>query len=193
VRDLDQIRSFLTSSGPIAIVDLPWIPVFLLICFLLHPWLGVASTVAGIALLTVTVLTERSSRAPSRIVAQDAGTRLALVEAARRNSETIAAMGMETALAKRFSEVNDRYLAALGRASDVVSSYGSVSKVLRLLMQSAILGLGAYLVIRQELTAGAMIAASIMMGRALARSRLRSPTGAHSLAPAKASTGSRTR
>ncbi len=168
VRDLDQIRSFLTSSGPIAIVDLPWIPVFLLICFLLHPWLGLASTVAGVALLAVTVLTERSSRAPSRIVAQDAGTRIALVEAARRNSETIAAMGMETALAKRFSEVNDRYLAALSRASDVVSSYGSLSKVLRLLMQSAILGLGAYLVIRQELTAGAMIAASIMMGRALA-------------------------
>jgi ABC-type protease/lipase transport system fused ATPase/permease subunit len=101
VRDLDQIRSFLTSSGPIAIVDLPWIPIFLLICFLLHPWLGLASTFAGIALLAVTVLTERSSRAPSQIVAQDAGTRIALVEAARRNSDTIAAMGMEPVLAKR--------------------------------------------------------------------------------------------
>jgi ABC-type protease/lipase transport system fused ATPase/permease subunit len=72
VRDLDQIRAFLTGAGPIAIVDLPWIPVFLLICFLIHPWLGLAATVGGIVLFTMTLLTERASRAPARIAAQDA-------------------------------------------------------------------------------------------------------------------------
>ena len=77
-------------------------------------------------------------------------------------------MGMGGALAQRWAGVNDRYIEAIGRLSDVASSFGSVSKVLRLLLQSVILGLGAYLVIQQELTAGAMIAASIMMGRALA-------------------------
>jgi ATP-binding cassette, subfamily C, type I secretion system permease/ATPase len=168
VRDLDQIRAFLTGAGPIAIVDLPWIPVFLLICFLIHPWLGLAATVGGIVLFTMTLLTERASRAPARIAAQDAGVRSVMVEAGRRGGETIIAMGMAGSLAQRWARVNNRYIGAVARLSDVAGSFGSTSKVLRLLLQSLILGLGAYLVIKQELTAGAMIAASIMMGRALA-------------------------
>jgi ATP-binding cassette, subfamily C, type I secretion system permease/ATPase len=167
VRDLDQVRMFLTGSGPIAIVDLPWIPIFLFICFLIHPWLGALSLAGAILLTAVTLLTERASREPTRLVSSEAGARSAMVEATRRNSETVVAMGMADALAGRWTTFNRRYLDAAGRASDVVTSYGSITKVLRLFMQSAILGLGAYLVIRQELTAGAMIAASIMMGRAL--------------------------
>jgi ATP-binding cassette subfamily C protein len=158
VRDLDQIRAFLTGAGPIAIVDLPWVPVFLSICFLIHPWLGVVATAGGIVLFTITLLTERTSRAPARVAAQNAGIRSIMVDARRRNSETIVAMGMDGSLAQRWAAVNNRYIAAVGRLSDVASSYGSLSKVLRLLLQSMILGLGAYLV----------IAASIMMGRALA-------------------------
>jgi len=168
VRDLDQIRAFLTGAGPIAIVDLPWIPIFLFICFLIHPWLGLASTAGGIVLFTMTLLTERASRTPARMAAQDAGVRSVMVEAGRRGGETIVAMGMAGSLAQRWEGINNRYIAAVSRLSDVASSFGSTSKVLRLLLQSMILGLGAYLVIRQELTAGAMIAASIMMGRALA-------------------------
>jgi ATP-binding cassette subfamily C protein len=168
VRDLDQIRTFLTSAGPIAIVDLPWVPVFLTICFLIHPWLGLAATVGGVALFAMTLLTERASRTPARVAAQDAGRRSIMMEAQRRSGETIVAMGMAGALAQRWAQVNNRYIAATGRLSDVAGSLGSVSKVLRLLLQSVILGLGAYLVLRQEMTAGAMVAASIMMGRALA-------------------------
>jgi ATP-binding cassette subfamily C protein len=168
VRDLDQIRTFLTSAGPIAIVDLPWMPLFLAICFLIHPWLGMVALAGAIVLLSMTILTERASRTPARELAQHAGVRTAMVEADRRNSESVVAMGMADSLAKRWAQINHRYLAAAGRSSDVVSSYGSVSKIVRLLLQSAILGLGAFLVIRGELTAGSMIAASIMMGRALA-------------------------
>jgi ATP-binding cassette subfamily C protein len=168
LRDLDQIRTFLTSPGPIAIVDLPWAPIFLAICFLIHPWLGIMALGGAVILLVLTILTESRSRAPTQAMAQDAGLRSAVAELARRSSETVVAMGMATTLAERWRRVNDRYLAAAARASDVVGSYGSLSKILRLLLQSAMLGLGAYLVIRQELTAGAMIAASIMMGRALA-------------------------
>ena len=91
-----------------------------------------------------------------------------MVEAQRRSGETIMAMGMAGALAQRWAGVNNRYIAAVASLSDVAGGFGSASKVLRLLLQSVILGLGAYLVIRQEMTAGAMIAASIMMGRALA-------------------------
>ena len=169
VRDLDAIRGFLTTgAGPIAIVDLPWVPVFLTICFLIHPWLGVASTIGAVTLFTMTLLTERASRAPARVLAQDAGRRQVMVEAQRRGGETIMAMGMGGALAQRWAAVNNRYIAATASLSDVAGGFGSASKVLRLLLQSVILGLGAYLVIRQDLTAGAMIAASIMMGRALA-------------------------
>jgi ATP-binding cassette subfamily C protein len=168
VRDLDQIRTFLTGPGPVAIVDLPWIPVFLFVCFLIHPWLGVASTVGGIVLFTVTLLTERSTRVPVRAAAADAGRRAIMVEAQRRSSETIMAMGMVGALAQRWTGVNNRYIVAVGRLSDITSSFVGASKVLRLLLQSGILGLGAYLVILQEVTAGAMIASSLMMGRALA-------------------------
>ncbi len=168
VRDLDQIRTFLTSAGPIAIVDLPWVPVFLTICFLIHPWLGVAATVGGAVLFTMTLLTERASRTPARVAAQDAGRRSIMMEAQRRGGETVVAMGMAGALAQRWAQINNRYIAATGRLSDIAGSLGSISKVLRLLLQSVILGLGAYLVLRQELTAGAMVAASIMMGRALA-------------------------
>ncbi len=168
VRDLDQIRAFLTGTGPIAIVDLPWMPFFLALCFLIHPWLGIASLVGAIVLFALTILTERNSREPVRNLALEGALRSTMIESNRRNSESIVAMGMAGALEQRWAGLNERYLAATGRSSDVMGSYGSVSKVVRLLLQSVILGLGAYLVIQNELTAGGMIAASIMMGRALA-------------------------
>lgn len=168
VRDLDAIRTFLTGSGPIAVVDLPWIPVFLAICFVVHPWLGAVALAGGIALVVLTLLTERASREPGQVMSREAGARASMIEAARRNSESATAMGMSKTLAARWIGVNDRYLVSSARASDVITSYGTVSKVVRLLLQSLILGVGAYLVIYQELSPGAMIAASIMMGRALA-------------------------
>jgi PrtD family type I secretion system ABC transporter len=168
VRDLDQIRAFLTGPGPIAIVDLPWMPIFLAICFLIHPWLGVVALAGAIILLGLTLLTQQRSRAPTSAMTQGAGARAAASELTRRSSETIAGMGMAATLARRWQQVNDRYLAASALASDVAGSYASVSRAMRMLLQSAMLGAGAYLVIGQELSAGAMFAASVMMGRALA-------------------------
>jgi len=168
VRDLDTIRSFMTGAGPTAIVDMPWIPFFLAICFLIHPWIGVLSLVGALILIAITIQTERASRGHARAVNESGGLRTTMAEAGRRNVASVVSMGMAGALAARWAKVNDRHVESVGRSSDVVNSFGSITKVLRLLMQSAILGLGAYLVIRQEMTAGAMIAASIMMGRALA-------------------------
>jgi ATP-binding cassette subfamily C protein len=168
VRDLDQIRSFLTSPGPIAVVDLPWMPVFLALCFLIHPWLGLLACAGAVILFALTLLTERASRQPTRAVMQQAAQRSALVEASRRNSESAIAMGMTGTLATRWASANQQHSRATQRLSDVVGSHSVSSRVVRLMMQSAIYGLGSYLVIQNELTAGAMIAASIMMGRALA-------------------------
>jgi PrtD family type I secretion system ABC transporter len=168
LRDLDQIRAFLTGSGPIAIVDLPWIPAFLLICWLIHPWLGFVATIGGLVLLALTILTERASRDPIRDAGRDGALRAVMIEATRRNGETVVAMGMADALAARWSVANEKYLGAGQRIADILGSYGTLSRFTRLLLQSLMLGVGAWLVIRQELMPGAMIAAAIMMGRALA-------------------------
>ena len=168
MRDLDQIRTFMTGSGPAAMADLPWAPAFLVICFLLHPIIGVTALLGALVLLALTVLTESASREPIRDFAKQAALRGAIVESDRRNSESLIAMGMADTLAARFVAVNNRYLAASGGSSDVVGFYGSISKSTRMLLQSAILGVGAYLVINGEMSAGAMSAASILVGRALA-------------------------
>src|SRR4051812_12017506 len=168
VRDLDQVRTFLTGQGPIAILDLPWIPVFLLLCALIHPWLGLLALAGGIVLASATLLTEWASRAPAREANRIARTRSIAVEADRRNAETTAAMGMEAVLSQRWLALNAGYLAAIERSSDVINFYASLSKMVRIMLQSAALGLGAYLVVRQMLMPGAMIASSIMMARALA-------------------------
>jgi PrtD family type I secretion system ABC transporter len=168
LRDLDQIRGFLTSTGPIAFVDLPWAPIFLALCFAIHVWLGVTALIGAAILFAVALLTERASRGPSREMAKQAGVRAGMIEADRRNAETVLAMDMSPGLARRWEQSNGRYLEALRRSSDVVSSYGSMTRALRMSLQSIMLGVGAYFVIQQELSSGAMIAASIMMGRALA-------------------------
>jgi ABC-type protease/lipase transport system fused ATPase/permease subunit len=128
VRDLDQIRTFLTGQGPIAIVDLPWIPVFLLICGLIHPWLGLLALGGGITLASATLLTERASRAPAREANRSARARAIMVEADRRNSETTTAMGLETALSQRWQALNVGYLAAVERSSDVIGFYASLPR-----------------------------------------------------------------
>jgi PrtD family type I secretion system ABC transporter len=168
VRDMDQIRSFLTSSGPIAIVDLPWIPVYLVICFLIHPALGLLSLLGGACLFAITLATEWTTKLPAQCLAQSSGTRAAAMDAACRNSETAIAMGMSDTLAARWKRANASYLAATEVTTDITSAFGSLSKTFRMFLQSAILGLGAFFVIQGDMSAGAIIAASIMMGRALA-------------------------
>jgi ABC-type protease/lipase transport system fused ATPase/permease subunit len=168
VRDLDQMRSFLTGQGPIGLVDLPWIPIFLLVCVLIHPWLGMLELFGGLMLASATLLTEWASRAPVREANRIAKTRSTTLQADRRNAETTFAMGMQRALADRWLALNAVYFAAVGRSADVIGFYGSLSKTMRMMLQSAALGLGAFLVIRHELMPGAMIASSIMMSRALA-------------------------
>lgn len=167
-RDLDAVRGFVSSLGPTTFFDMPWVPLFVVLCFLLHPWIGAAVLVGCLVLFAITVLTERASKAPITETARSAAARSGIAEATRRNAEAIEAMGMRTALSARYGAVNDRFLAANERATDVVNTYATVSRILRMALQSGILGLGAYLVLMEQATPGVMIAASILMGRALA-------------------------
>src|SRR6202048_4483097 len=168
LRDLDNVRSFLSSMGPGAFFDLPWLPFYLAICFAFHVMIGLTALVGAIILVTLTIITEYMSRAPAREAMGLAARRNDLAATSRRNAEVLAAMGMSGRLTKRWSEANEKYLAGNQRASDVAGGLGAIAKVMRMTLQSAALAVGAYLVIHQEATAGIIIAGSILSARALA-------------------------
>ena len=168
IRDLDSVRGFLSGTGPVAFFDLPWMPIYLGICFLFHVLLGLTALIGAVILITLTVMTEVQTRRPTRSATQFAAARNTLLEASRRNAEAITAMGMAGRISKRWNDLNRNYVAASGRASDVGGGLGAMSKVLRLLLQSAMLAVGAWLVINQQSTPGIIIAGSILGARALA-------------------------
>ncbi|MCU0954702.1 MAG: type I secretion system permease/ATPase [Hyphomicrobium sp.] len=168
VRDLDQIRNFLSGMGPAAVFDLPWIPLYLGIIFILHPLLGVFATASALLLIFVTALTEWRTQRPVQSASRSGGRRMAFAEDVRRNAEAVHALGMHQRMQQRWEKMNSTHVADQLRASDAAAGLGSASKVLRLFLQSGILGLGAWLVIEGQLSAGAIIASSIVMSRALA-------------------------
>jgi PrtD family type I secretion system ABC transporter len=168
LRDLDQVRLFLSSIGPTALFDMPWMPLYMGLCFAFHFWIGITALVGAAILVTLTLLTEALSRRPTRAAAGFGATRMMLAEASRRNAEVLRAMGMSQRLAARWSAANAKYMAAQEGASDVAGGLGAASKVLRMALQSAVLAVAAYLTIFQEATAGVIIASSILVSRALA-------------------------
>lgn len=168
VRDLDVVRGFLSGPGPTALFDFPWMPFYLGLCFLFHPWIGVTALTGAIMLIGLTIIAERKSRQPARDAARIATERIVLAEATRRNSEAVLAMGFGHLLREKWDEINRRYLANHLRASRITGSLSTTSKILRMVLQSAVLAVGAILVIRQEATGGIMIASSILVSRALA-------------------------
>lgn len=168
IRDLDQIRAFLSGLGPTALFDIPFMPLFLFATFMLHPYLGWLTLAGGLAIIGLTLLTEYKSQEPARAMAEIGGVRQSMVETVRRNAEALLALGMRGNFAQRFAIASDRHVQATLRGADVTGSIGTVAKILRMALQSASLGLGAYLVIKGEMSGGAIIAASILTSRALA-------------------------
>ncbi|NBB49284.1 type I secretion system permease/ATPase [Rhizobium sp. CRIBSB] len=168
LRDLDNIRGFLSGSGPTAFFDLPWMPLYLGISFLFHFWIGVTALAGAVVLVSLTLLTNLLARQAVRDQTTANMARNGLLEATRRNAEVVQAMGMGPRMAGRWQDANLDYLQANRRSGDLVSGLSSLSRALRMMLQSVLLAVGAWLVITQEASAGVMIASSIMMGRALA-------------------------
>src|SRR4051794_5949519 len=168
LRDFDQVRSYLSGLGPTALFDLPWMPFYLGICYLFHPLIGLTALLGALLLVMLTLLTDVLSRAPARQAVLHAASRNAFADATRRNAEAVHAMGMADRLPTLWGEADANHLVSQRRAADIVGGLGSLSKVLRMVLQSAVLGVGGYLVIMQETTAGVMIAAAILASRALA-------------------------
>jgi ATP-binding cassette subfamily C protein len=125
---LDTVRGFLSGTGPVAFFDLPWMPVYLAICFLFHTYIGLTALFGAIVLVILTLITEVKTRHPTRSAAQFAVARNALLEASRRNAEAITAMGMVGRTAKRWHDLNRNYVITSGRASDVGGGLGAASK-----------------------------------------------------------------
>ena len=167
-RDVDTVRSFLGSQGPMALFDLPWMPIYLIFVYLLHPLLG-AVTIGGAFVLTMlTILAELLSRRLSNATQQAVVSRNGIADSNTRNADILKAMGMTMRAVGRFSAANKEHLALQTQANDITGTLSAISRVLRMLLQSALLGLGAYLTIQGHLSAGAIIAVSVASSRALA-------------------------
>lgn len=171
-RDLDQLRTFLASGGPAAIFDLPWMPLFVALLFLLHPAMGALGLGGIIALSFLTWRTDRGASPLQLAASQATAEANAIAEASRRTAETIVPMGMTEALMGVWRARNEAAGQAIVRSSDVSSFYGGLSRFLRLALQSLIMALGAYLVISGKATGGVMIGSSILLGRALSPAEL---------------------
>jgi ATP-binding cassette subfamily C protein len=168
LRDLDAVRSFLSGLGSVALFDLPWIPLYLAICFAFHPLIGFTALAGAIILIGLTLMTEMLMRAPTRAATEAAIARNGLAEISRRNAEALVAMGMANRIAARWTQINRKYMRSQQQASDLGGGLAAIAKVLRMMLQSAVLGVGAYLVIQQEASAGIIIAGAILSARALA-------------------------
>ncbi len=166
--DLQSIQRLISSPVLSAFFDIPWTPVFLFGIALFHPWLGMLAVGGGAVLIAITFINQFYSRKPAQ-QAQIATNRAGMLsEELRKEAEGIQAMGMRGAAFQRWKVARDVSLTESMAATDVTGTFTSMTKTLRLFLQSAMLGLGAYLVLLGEITPGAMIAGSILLGRALA-------------------------
>jgi len=167
LRDLDQIRNFISGGGPAAFSDLPFLPIQIIICFLIHPFIGWATVFGATVIFLLTLATDVSVRRLTLQVSEKSSQRLAVLESGRRNAEALRALGMVGRLAERWASINRAYEDSHVKVLERSGGFAGVSRVFRMMFQSGVLGVGAYLVISQEASFGVIIAASILSARAL--------------------------
>ena len=168
LNDLSTIRQYLSGQGPFAFFDMPWMPFYLGIIFLMHWVLGTAALFAAIVIFTLAVISERATRGPIQEATKATVKASLMTDEGRRNTEALHALGMVGVMRQRWADVQQTALDHQTIANDAGGLLGAMSRVLRLFVQSGILALGAFLAIKGEISPGAMIGASIIMSRALA-------------------------
>ena len=166
--DLTTLRQFFTSNALPALFDLPWLPIYLIVVYLLHPWLGYLALLGALLVVLFTILASIVTRKPTFSATVSEIRDANFSESIFRNSDVVIAMGMGGALTRRWMEYRGRGLTDSQIAGDRSELITATTKITRMIVQSAMLALGAYLAIFQEITPGTMIAASILGGRALA-------------------------
>lgn len=168
VRDIDQCRQFLSSSGPLALFDLPWLPIYLGLVFIIHPMLGFLALIGAVVLVVLMIINDHGSRRHVAQTASENASRSTFAHAVRNNPAATLGMGMLSHLSGLWSRKTAALLAANKQAADRSGSFKALSKSIRLFLQSGVLGMGAYLALSDQISAGMMIAASIVTARALA-------------------------
>ena len=168
LRDLDILRGFIASPAMGALFDLPWIPLYLAVIFLMHPLLGWANVLGMVVVVAVAMLNRSLTRKPLDRALVDETAARAFADAGQRNSETIAAMGMGDAVIAHWRQLQDAGLGASQLAGDISEVTSAFSKAFRMFLQSAILTMAAWLVLRQEISSGMIVASSVISGRLLA-------------------------
>ncbi|WP_114285447.1 type I secretion system permease/ATPase [Candidatus Halocynthiibacter alkanivorans] len=166
--DLDAIQRFFSAPVSFAIFDIPWTPIFFAAIFLFHPLLGWLAVAGGLVLVLITLCNQILTRKSAGKMHRDANTSTRLAEQIRTQPETVIGLGMIGAAIRRWQGARGSALSSSLTFHDRSGGFTSFSKMLRMLVQSAILALGAWLVLQNELSAGAMIAGSVLLGRALA-------------------------
>jgi len=168
VTDLSSLRQFLTGNGLFAFFDAPWFPIYVGIMFMFHPWFGVSAIFAGIVMVALAYINEKATSKKLQEANALSGRVTAQLNGTLRNAEVIAAMGMNGAIRDRQEKSSDEVLRLQTAASKRAGVIGNFSKSFRMIMQSLLLGLGALLALRQEISPGMVIAGSLLLGRALA-------------------------
>lgn len=167
LRDVSLLRSFVGGSAMLALMDVPWIPLYLLVIFLLHPLVGGVALLSAVALLALALASEWLTRQHTCELAQDARDAGRLADNVLRHAETVVGLGMGKALQERWTALSWRVMQGQAALSTKSSLLNGTAKATRLLVQVLLYVVGALLVIRQEMTGGAMLAGSILLGRAL--------------------------
>ena len=167
VNDLDQIQAYLSSLGPTALFDLPWLPFYLAICFAFHPLIGYTVLAGAVVLIVISYFSNLMTKEPSQRLSEWMGRRNSFLIASQMQSETIHAMGMTLAMSGKWRRNEDEIVERSRAIADTATLLGTLSRVFRISLQSLVLAVGAYLVIMQEATGGIMIAGSILSARAL--------------------------
>jgi ATP-binding cassette subfamily C protein EexD len=166
--DLSQLRQFLTGNGLFALFDAPWFPIYVIVMFMFHPLFGITAIVAGIVMVALAWITEKVTTNKLKDANQEANWVNNQINGSMRNVEVISAMGMLSNVRRRQQVRADKVLHLQTNASRLAGILSTLSKSFRVITQSLILGLGALLALRQEISPGMMIAGSLLLGRALA-------------------------
>jgi len=168
INDLNSLRQFASSNGLFAFFDAPWFPIYIFVMFLFHPWFGAAGIFSAAVMVALAVANNAATNETLKDANEKAVQSSSYFQSSLRNAEVVEAMGMSEDLAKKQNLLNEAVIEGQTRASARAGALNGLSKSFRLIMQSLLLGLGAFLALRQEISPGMMIAGSLLLGRALA-------------------------
>ncbi len=168
LREFDTLRSAISGPPAVAAIDAPWAPVYIAVCFLIHPWIGMLALIGGATLVAIALVNQRSMQGALKASEEASGAIYSMQIADTNQGDTARALGMQGRLTERQLKARAALNDSINTAGVTNAFYSSTTKFARLILQSAALGLGAFLALRQDISAGGIIAASILCSRAFA-------------------------